>query len=345
MANKNMKKLKLEDIAKKLNLSKATISRAVNPQTRDLIKKDTLIKIDKFIKKYNYVPNRSAQMLSTQKSNTIGLLIQFDPDVFLSGYMIDLLAGVVDELRKTNYDLKIIPIDVAKDSCDMDNIFASNALDGMVVLNWRVYKDIAERLKTGLDKNIILINDYYKGIKANILYFDGQDSGYKATEYLINKGCRKIAHLKGSLGSYDVEGRLKGYNKALDVYKLKKDKNLVVTAHFDEKQAYQHVKTLLSKYKKIDGIFCSNDGMAISAIKALKDLGIKCPDQVKVIGCDGIKLGEHLTPSLTTVSGNLQKIGRLAVEKLLGILKESKNKKFNYIKEKYDTSIIERESV
>ena len=157
MVKKNIEKLKLNDIAKKLNLSTATISRAINPETRNLIKKDTLEKIDKFIKKYNYVPDRFAQMLSKGKSNTIGLLIQFDPSIFLNGYITDLLAGAVDEIRKTNYDLKIIPVDIDKDYSDINNIFSSNALDGLIVLNWRAYRDIAKKVKTGLNKNGVVI--------------------------------------------------------------------------------------------------------------------------------------------------------------------------------------------
>ncbi len=333
--------ISITQIGKHLRLSSATISRAINSETRHMVKKETLDLIDNFIQEHNFVPNRTARMLRKNQTNTIGVLINFDAKFFSSGYLNDILYGICSRVSQSQYDIKILPLSEMA-PVSMENFMIQSAIDGLIVLDWHAHSLLASELKAnGLDKKIIVANNFFKNMKANILYADNLHWGYKATEYLVKKGCQHIAHIKGSTEVPDAKNRFDGYSQALESYNISWQKSMVLDGSFDKQKAYWATELLIARHPDIDGIFCADDMSAIGVLDCLRNSGRKCPEDVKVIGFDGASIGEVISPALTTVTSKPNHLGTVLVDELIMLLK---SEKAEYVQKQYDMSICERES-
>ncbi|MDN5343275.1 MAG: LacI family transcriptional regulator [Oceanotoga sp.] len=309
----------IKDIANKAGVSKATVSYVINnkPGVSEKIRN----KILKIMKEMNYIPNAIARGLAGKKTHYIGLIIPDISDMFYA----DIIKGVENKTNSNNYLLNLVTThaEKAKEKQVID-LFTGGIVDGVIIMAYHINEEYIKILK---ERNVPFVFIDYP-FTTNSVYtvtVDNFDGGYKATEYLIKAGCKKIAFLKGSSVAWDSENRFKGYLKALNDYSIKIDDSIIKDANFRREEGYTKTLEILSN-KDIDGVFAANDQMALGAMKAIKEKNLNIPEDISVIGFDNIESSKFSEPTLSTVEQPLCKMGEKSVELLLELIDEKKPK-------------------
>ncbi|HLV08672.1 MAG TPA: substrate-binding domain-containing protein, partial [Halanaerobiales bacterium] len=149
---------------------------------------------------------------------------------------------------------------------------------------------------------------------------DNETGAYQAVNYLIESGHEKIATISGSSKLVAGKYRLKGYKRALQEADLELDKELIRYADFTQEGAYKATRELCQLNKEFTAIFAANDLMAIGVIRALKEENVQIPEEIAVMGYDGIQIGEFMEPPLSTIKLPSVKMGRVAINLLLKLI-------------------------
>lgn len=301
----------LEDIARALNVSKMTVSRAINNHPE--ISRETRARILAVAQKMNYRPNQFARALTTNRSFLIGIVV---PDLMHS-YFSEICRGVELKARPSGYQNLICSTD-EEPRKEMDEIEALlSRTDGLIVASSLAEKEIKfyrQLLRDGA--RIVLIDRLLEGLKCSAVITDDVQVGVLATQHLVKFGHRLIGHLRGTNVSTSLK-RFEGYTKALADAGLRLSKHLVRECGFTEGDGYRAMKRWIEEGDLPSAIFAANDPAAIGAMSALKDSGIKVPDDVAVVGAGKIHYGDMLSVPLTTVAWSTIEMGQAAANLLL----------------------------
>ena len=201
----------------------------------------------------------------------------------------------------------------------INQILYNGLMDGVIVSSMRINDPIVAALA---DSHLpyVLVGRYDDIPDASYVDVDNQACAKQMVSYLLGKGHRRIATITGKQDMMVSRDRLLGYQKALNTSGLSLDSDLIEEGFFTEEGGYQAMKKLMKK--NIDAVFSANDVMAIGAIRALKDDGFKIPDDVAVVGFDDGPIAVNNDAPLTTVRQPVDKLGSLAIELLIELLKE-----------------------
>ncbi len=258
---------------------------------------------------------------------SLGLVTSFTPEIFRCEYFTRIISGIIDALRNTNYDLRFIMLN-PNDIQDPKNTIQKHAIEGLMFLTWTIHPAFVEEAqKTFKNLPIVLINDYTPEVKTNIVYCNNTHGTRKALQYLIGRGYRKIGMLQGpDADSRDAQARYKIYREMIDASGLEFNPSYFRKCdYFFEEDGYLKTLDLIHHSPTLPrALFCFNDDLAIGALRALKEEKIGCPEQVAVIGYDGIERGKYVDPPLTSVRQPLEAMGREMVHILLQILDSDK---------------------
>ncbi len=324
----------IKDVARVSGYSINTVSRALNNKPE--IKKETKDKILKVAEELGYFKNFAAASLRGQKTKTIGVVIPDSANPFYS----EVLKGIEGEAKKCNY--QIILTNTERDyKNERESIFAliKRRIDGLLISPVQErYDDIEELIKLNIP--FVILGRHFEEINVDEVYNDEIKGGYIATEYLIKKGHKRILMLNGYLYKSPAKMRFEGYKKALNTYNIPFDPELVVIGDIDFADGYAQIKEVLGSKKRFDAIFAYNDMLALGAIKALKEHGLKTPDDVAVVGYDDILFASISAPALTTVRIKKGEMGQRAFNLLMERIDGRKDVK----KEVLDVELIVRES-
>jgi len=309
----------LEDIARALNVSKMTVSRAINNHPE--ISRATRARILATAQKMKYRPNQFARALTTNHSYLIGIVV---PDLMHS-YFAEICRGVETHARPAGYQNLICSTDEEARK-EMDEIEALlSRTDGLIVasaLSAAEAKFYRRLLSEGA--NIVLIDRLLDGLRCSAVTTDDVQVGTLATEHLIKLGHRKIEHLRSTSASTS-QGRLEGYHQAMSKARLRIDKSLIHDCGFTESDGRAAMKEWMAKGNLPTAIFAANDPAAIGAMEALKDAGLDVPDDVAIVGAGNIHYGDMLRVPLTTVSWSTAAMGQAAAQLLLELIDGDKN--------------------
>lgn len=257
------------------------------------------------------------------KQKTVGLLTAFTPEIFKSEYFTRICAGIIDGFRETEYDVKLIMV---KDEAYADpsrKILKEHELSGLLLLTWRIHPKYIQEAMEGSDLPVVIINDYAPDIKANIVYCNNKAGVQLAFKHLLNRGYRKIGMLQGpDEASLDARERFQTYLELVKEHGLSFDPaHYRKCDYFFEEDGYLKMMDMIHNSKSLPrAVLCFNDDLAIGAMKALRESWIKCPDEVAVIGYDGIERGKSVNPPLTTVRQPLERMGREMVKMVLALI-------------------------
>lgn len=328
-------KITIDDIAKFANVSKATVSYVLNdkPGVSDKVRS----KIKNIIDEYNYVPNSAARGLAGEKTHFIGLVIPDISDMFYA----NIIRGVEKTSNKLGFFLNLFTTHAqAEREQQVIKLFNKSMVDGLIVMAYYL-KDLYIDILTESGIPFVFIDYPPKNEEIYSVLVDNESGAFEATEYLISLGHKKIAFLEGSKVAWDSKARFEGYVKALKRHATEFNPNLVENGNFTKEEGYLATKRLLAKKEKFTAIFSANDQMAIGAIRALKEAGLKVPDDISIVGFDNIEASSIIEPSLTTVSQPIYEMGKKAVEVLVKLInKEEVKEKKIMLK----TRLIERHS-
>jgi LacI family transcriptional regulator len=304
----------LGDIARALNVSKMTVSRAINNHPE--INPETRARVLAAARKMNYRPNQFARALTSKHSYLIGIVV---PDLMHS-YFAEICRGVESQARPAGYQNLICSTD-EEASKELDEIEALwTRTDGLIVasaLTANEAKPYRKLLNEG--GKIVLIDRLLNGLRCPAVTTDDVRVGKLATEHLIKLGHRKIGHLRGTSASTS-QGRFEGYRQAMSKARLRVDKALVPDCGFTEADGRAAMKQWIAKGKLPTAIFAANDPAAIGAIEALTDAGLEVPNDVAIVGAGNIHYGDMLRVPLTTVSWSTAAMGQAAAKLLLDLI-------------------------
>lgn len=319
----------IRSVAKLAGVSVATVSRVLNQS--GYVHMETEKKVLKAIKELNYAPSIVARSLNNKKTNTIGLIL---PDI-TNPFFPELARAIEDVMQLYGYTVVLCNSDgsIEKEK-EYIEILKQKYIDGIIISssNFVIDPELFSQIPiVTLDRHVT---------SNNIPSVEGENyEGAKfATEFLLSTGCKRIAHLQGPNTIRNACERRDGY---VDTLKEKGlfDENLVVAADYDIKKATKVTFEMLERDPKIDGIFAGNDLMAIGALKAIQLRGLRVPDDISVIGFDGITLGEMVYPELTTIAQPIYDMGAIAARMLVKLIENIPLESTHY---KLDVQLVER---
>lgn len=303
----------IRDLALKLGVSISTVSRALrNASNVDPEKKRHVLEL---AAKLHYQPNRVAQNLRIKKTNTLGVVV---PQINLH-FFSSVISGIQEYAATHNYGVMICQ-SLESLAIEQTNIqmLVANRVDGLLISLSRE-TDSYEHLQTLLDKRIpvVLFDRVAESVHANKVIVDDRDGASKATEYLVQTGCKNIAYIGGPEHLYISNQRLKGYTDALQRNAIPIDDDFIFHCHDLNSDVIAATDKLLSGSKKPDAILCLNDPVAVQVMQILKQRNIRIPDDISIIGFTNEPVSQFIEPSLTTVSQPADEIGRVAASLFL----------------------------
>ncbi|MDS9472609.1 LacI family DNA-binding transcriptional regulator [Sporosarcina pasteurii] len=316
----------IKKVAEEAGVSVATVSRVINQN--GYVSEGTLKKVKSVIKELNYTPNSIARSLYHKTSNMIGLII---PDI-TNPFFPELARAVEDIAMKCGY--KVVLCNSDKDpekEMNYLDLFKERYVDGIILTTQsqesKVYSDLNVPIvaldRIGDASFPSVVSNNYHGAK-------------KATELLMAKGVKNIAHIRGPKNIAPSDARYHGFIDAVEEQRVN---YTIGEAEFQLEDAERQAEQFFDIHTGIDGIFCSNDTIAAGFLKVALKRGIKVPEELQIIGFDGSFFGEFIYPELTTVSQPIYDMGAVATRLLIKIIQGEKPEKYLY---EMPATIIER---
>lgn len=315
-----MKYITLKMVAERAGVSVNTASRAINNKSD--INEETKKRVLKVAQELGYVQNATAVALRTKKTRTLGVVIADNRNPFYA----EVLNGIEEAAREKNYHIILANTqrDYQKEE-EAINLLLAKRVDGLLITP---VQDRNDDIKNLIEANIpfVIVGRDFKNIEVDAVYNDEVKGGFLATKYLIKKGHKRIALINGFLHKSPARGRLEGYKKALKEYGIPFDDSLVSVGDIDVKDGYERTKQLLEKGLNFTAIFAYNDMMAFGAMRAIKEKGLRIPEDIGLVGYDDIPFSSLISPSLTTIRLKKQELGVESLKLLLSRINVSRKK-------------------
>jgi LacI family transcriptional regulator, repressor for deo operon, udp, cdd, tsx, nupC, and nupG len=305
--------MKMIDVAKIANVSVATVSRVISQPDR--VSKETRQKVLEVIKELNYQPHMIARQFRTKETKTILVVV---PDI-TKAFFSEVLRGIEHTALQNGY--QVILGDTENDierEREYINLLLKKQVDGMVLLTARVDKKSLEEISNQFP--VVLACEYMNGLNIPTVSIDNISSARKVTEHLIQLGHTKVAHITGPINVVLSRDRLRGYQQAMLKHDLILDSAFIQEGDFSFESGYNQMLKLMALETIPTAIFVFNDEMAIGAIAAVKDSGLKVPEDIAVVGFDNVKMSSVYEPRITTIEQPKYKIGKKAMDLLLKLM-------------------------
>ncbi|MBE6072625.1 MAG: LacI family transcriptional regulator [Clostridium butyricum] len=329
------------EIAKLAGVSRSTVSRVINNYSN--VPEETREKVLKVIKEYDYVPHASARMLAGSKNRVIGLFIvdiihkegSMKNRITKSPYFLEFTSSVIEMASEMGYTVLVHIIHNEEGYDKIKECYYNKTISGGIFIG---QSDGDESIKTIIDRGykVVLVDQSIRQDdiiynKCMIVNADNFNGAYTATKYLIDKHHTQIAHITGGTAKFSSNDRIRGYKKALEDAGIPVNKNLIINSEFVENGGYNAVKKLLSRGVKFTAIFASNDKIAFGAIKAIKEEGLKVPDDISVIGFDDIEPSKYFNPPLTSIKMELVEMAGIATKSVIESIENDVKFSANYV--------------
>ena len=307
------------DIAREASVGIGTVSRVLNdhPSVSD----KTRQKVLDVARRLNYQPHAYAQGLARKKSNTISAIIPF----FTNYFFVEVLQGVQERISQSGYDLIIYGVTASATNQAnqlepiLRRLLQRGRSDGMLLFSMNLPSPLGEKLRQ-LKTPLVLVDAFSSSFDS--ITIDNKLGAYTATKHLLSLGHTRIGMISANLGSAPARLRLEGYRKALAEHGIPFDEryhkvsSLLKQDGFSREAGYISMADMLELGPQLPtAVFASSDVQAIGAINALRDRGLKVPDDMAVVGFDDIELAKHV--GLTTMRQPMYEMGVLAVDQLI----------------------------
>ncbi|WP_396129188.1 LacI family DNA-binding transcriptional regulator [Exiguobacterium mexicanum] len=302
------------DLAKKTGFSITTVSKALN-NYKDVSEK-TRAKILQAAAEMDYLPNAHAQSLSTKRSWAIGVMFSEANEV---GMKHPFFNGIIESFRHATeehgYDLIFASRNLRNRDMSYLEHFKHRAVDGIVVIcSDRMDEQVQELMQSDIPFVVVDMDS----ANCSVVYSDNTEGARMAVNYLYELGHRAIAHIAGDSSIDAGAARVKGYELAMHALDLPIQPGYLVNAgFFSVEEGKQAMEQLLQLSSPPTAVFVAGDQMAIGAIEAVHEHGLRVPEDISVIGYDDIEMIKYITPKLTTIRQDTDEIGEAAAELLI----------------------------
>ena len=337
-----MKETTLKEIAETLGISITTVSKALKNYSD--VSDKTRKAVVALAQELNYTPNSFAVNLRTKESKTIGLII---PEL-VHHFFSSVINGIIAEAEKNGYLVIILQ---SNESLELEkkqvSLLINKRVDGIIIsLSNESNNDF--HIKEILRKEIpfVQFDKISKLIPSSKVVINDRKAAMEAVQHLIDKGCKKIAHIRGPENPQNAIDRFLGYKKALENNGISFDSKLVYNCkNVTFEEGVEFAKQIVEDHPDVDGIFVITDLVAVGVLAYFNEKGIQVPNQIAVIGFSNWFMSQVITPKLSTVDQPSYEMGVAAFTLLLEeMLCRKEGKVFNPRTIELETTIIERDS-
>lgn len=305
----------IEQIALKAGVGRSTVSRVLNDDPR--VSTGTRERVLTVLKEENYQPNFAARTLASGRSDIIGAVVPMAlPSVFGDPFFPRYLEGVAGACEAADALLMLwlaLPEDEQR---NLDKVLGRGPVDGLVIAAHVTNDPLVEALLRARRK--FVLSSRYESDDVSYVCIDNRASARTAVTHLLRSGRTRVAHITGPHRMLDAGDRLAGYTDALRDFGVPFDEKLVVEGDWSEPTGYAAMRRLISSGP--DAVFAGNDAMALGAMRALKEEGIRIPDDMAIVGFDDIPAAAAAEPALTTVRQPVRRLGEVATTTLLELI-------------------------
>jgi LacI family transcriptional regulator len=330
--------LTLDDIAKKAGVSRSTVSRVVNgqPDVRSSVRKRVL----EVIQSTGYHPNAAAQTLASHRSWMIGLVLPRSVSSFFSDpYFPRLTQGIAQACNQHNYTLGLFLVGSKEDEEKfLLRLSSKGFLDGVVIQSGQQGDILIERLVQST-LPVVIAGRPFESEGISYIDVDNCRGAYRAVKHLIDLGHQRIATIAGSANSTVSIDRMTGYVQAMQDHGMKIDPVMLVGGDFTESGGHAAMRHLLAH--RPDAVFAASDIMAIGAMRAAREAGLRIPHDIAFIGYDDLPLATLTQPPLSTIRQPVFEFGIKAVELVIDLIQNGIHPEKQLM---LDTELIIRDS-
>lgn len=299
----------IRDVARRAGVSIASASRALNGHSN--VSAATLERVTEAANALNYIPHLGARSLSTRRSNTIGVVL---PDLF-GEFFSEIIRGIDYAAHRRGLQLLLSNMHGNTHETATAIRAMRGRVGGLLLMSPQVDGEFLTRnLPKGLP--VVVMNSPSGGAGHAAISIDNFAGAHAAVAHLVDRGCRRIAHLAGPQGNTDADERLRGFREAVAAM-LGDDAPIILSGDFSEEAGIAAGRILATWPVTVDAVFSANDIMAIGCMSALIDAGISIPDQIAMVGFDDVPIARYVTPALTTMRVHIAELGELALERLV----------------------------
>lgn len=335
----NKKRTTIKDIANVLNISAAAVSKALHNDSR--ISKQTKEDVKRVAKELNYQPNHLASALRKGKSNLVGVIVPRTNSNFFSS-VIENMEAVLD---KAGYNIIITQSKESfqKECKNIDTLLYTQ-VDGIIASMANETTDLSyyEKIKSkGIP--LILFDRGENDLNVDYVGINDYDSSHMIVEHLVEKGCKRIAHIGGYRRTRIFNNRIRGYIDALTKHNLPLDQNLLTESSLTLEDGREMMQKFLQLEQRPDAVYVASDYAALGALQVLNENNINVPEDICLIGFGNEPFTSFVKPTISTVNQHSAEIGKIAAETFLSRIND-KNWKPSLNKNILKSELIVRES-
>jgi LacI family transcriptional regulator len=305
----------IKEIAQRANVSAATVSHVVN-NTR-FVSDEVRARVDAAVAALGYVPNAVARSLRMRGTQTLGMMIPNISNLFFA----ELVRAFEDECYRQGYSLILCN---SEDDPGREIIYLrtlmSKRVDGLVMISAGRDDHLCRLLSTTW-LPLVIVDREIEGVTADLVEVDHEHGGYLAARHLLDLGHRRIAAIAGPGDLVVSKQRVFGFERALAEAGTPRPAEYLIHASFTTQGGYEAARRLLGLAKQPTAVFACNDLLALGAIHAMREAGMRVPQDLSVVGFDDIALAAFVSPRLTTIRQPKQRIGELAAQLLIARIK------------------------
>jgi LacI family transcriptional regulator len=305
----------IKEVARKAGVSIATVSRVLN--NVGSVDNRTRLSVQRAVRELHYVPNAVGRSLSRRKTEAIGLLL---PDLF-GEFFSEVLRGTDQTAQQHHYHMVVSSSHNSRDEIEAALRAMRGRVDGLIIMSPHIdARTLHDNLPAGLPT--VLLNCAVRGADFDSLNVENFEGARAMTRHLLGHGHRRIAFIRGAEYNLDAVERLRGFVQACTEAGLSPRDILDAPGDFSEGSGYAAARRLLQTEPPPTAIFAANDSMAIGALSALREMGLRVPGDVALAGFDDIPIAGYLTPALTSVRVHISDLGALAMRKVLRAIRD-----------------------
>ncbi len=330
----------INDVAKLAGVSKTTISRVINNNSK--VKFETKTKVLQVIRELGYTPNSIARALRIKKSDVVGVIVPREAEyVFSDPFFSELIKGITTVLNLHNLNLHLVMSDSKSGQREIySNLLKSKRIDGIIFM-CPTFDEKQYILKLRRVSLPYVLIGRFPLERTHYVTCDNKQGACSAVEHLIRLGHKRIGFITGSFDFIGGVDRFKGYEMALKKHNLEYNNEFVIKGDWTRESGYQAMRELLNREEVPTAVFISNDQMAVGGVKAIKEKGFQIPEDIAIVGFSDTQFASCIEPPLTTIKEPIYKEGVMAAEMLIELIN---GKEINKPQITLPTKLIIRES-
>jgi LacI family transcriptional regulator len=323
----------IKDVARAAGVSVATVSRVHNGS--DLVKEATRRRVGEVARRLGYSPHGAARSLITSRTSTLGVLL---PDIY-GEFFSEVIRGIDQTAQRHGYHLLVSSSHDDRSAVETALRSMWGRVDGLIVLWPDLDETAVPNLPAGLP--LVFLSAPIGPNGFDVITVANFEGAYAMVCHLLSLGHRRIAIIKGIEGNADAAERLRGYRAALASAGLGA-RAIEVAGEFNESSGFRAANVLLARKVRPSAIFAANDAMAIGALSALREAGLRVPEDVALAGFDDIPMARYLDPALSSVHVDICALGERAALRLLAAVHDKD--KHEHRAETLPTTLVLRRS-